>query len=95
MKFFSPIRWKSVDGREPLQQAVKLLFPTVQTTVSNLVNQQSEEAAEMLKLALKSYYGAIQASFAFVLGRDGETVSLLLHRIISLTTMLHPLVGLS
>ncbi|KAI9283549.1 armadillo-type protein [Umbelopsis sp. AD052] len=57
-------QWKSVDGREPLHQAVKLLFPTVQTTVSNLVNQQSEEAAEMLKLALKSYYGAIQASFS-------------------------------
>ncbi|KAH8551815.1 armadillo-type protein [Umbelopsis sp. PMI_123] len=56
-------QWKSVDGREPLQQAVKLLFPTVQTTVSKLVHEQSEEAAEMLKLALKSYYGAIQSDF--------------------------------
>jgi hypothetical protein len=45
-----------------LQQAVKLLFPTVQTTVSKLVHEQGEEAAEMLKLALKAYYGAIQVS---------------------------------
>lgn len=95
MCIFLFIRWKSVDGREPLQQAVKLLFPTVQNTVSNLVNQQSEEAAEMLKLALKSYYGAIQASCAFVLGGDGEALSLLLRIIISLTMVFHPLVGLS
>ncbi|GAB5589961.1 Nonsense-mediated mRNA decay protein 5 [Umbelopsis nana] len=56
-------QWKSLDGREPLQQAVKLLFPTVQTTVSKLVHEQGEEAAEMLKLALKAYYGAIQSDF--------------------------------
>lgn len=39
------------------------MFPTVQSTVSKLVHEQGEEAAEMLKLALKAYYGAIQADF--------------------------------
>lgn len=56
------IRWRSLERREPLQEIIKLTFPAVQTICNNLVNSDSIEAAEMLKLALKIYHSGIQVS---------------------------------
>lgn len=53
-------RWRSLERREPLQEIIKLTFPAVQTICNNLVNSDSIEAAEMLKLALKIYHSGIQ-----------------------------------
>lgn len=68
-------QWRAQDKREPLIQAVKLLFPTVQTVVSKLVHQQTDEAAEMIKLALKSYHAAIQSDFPVCLQDPASLVA--------------------
>ena len=49
-----------MERREPLQQIIKLTFPAILTICDNLVQQESLEAAEMLKLALKIYHAGIQ-----------------------------------
>lgn len=54
---------------------MKLLFPTVQTVVSKLVHQQTDEAAEMIKLALKSYHAAIQSDFPVCLQDPASLVA--------------------
>jgi hypothetical protein len=55
------IRWKTGSRREPFRQLVKLTFPAIQNICSNLINNDSNEAAEMLKLALKIYHSGIQS----------------------------------
>ncbi|KAI9266554.1 armadillo-type protein [Phascolomyces articulosus] len=53
-------QWRSMERREPLQQIIKLTFPAILTISNNLVQQESLEAAEMLKLSLKIYHAGIQ-----------------------------------
>ncbi|KAG2225799.1 hypothetical protein INT45_007043 [Circinella minor] len=53
-------QWRSMERREPLQQIIKVTFPAILTISDNLVQQESLEAAEMLKLALKIYHAGIQ-----------------------------------
>ncbi|KAI9492090.1 armadillo-type protein [Zychaea mexicana] len=53
-------QWRSMERREPLQQIIKHTFPAILTISQNLVQQESLEAAEMLKLALKIYHAGIQ-----------------------------------
>ncbi|SAM02255.1 hypothetical protein [Absidia glauca] len=54
-------QWKSSERREPLQQIISLTFPAIQTIGTNLVNSDTLEAAEMLKLTMKIYHAGIQA----------------------------------
>ncbi|KAI8359819.1 armadillo-type protein [Blakeslea trispora] len=54
-------QWKTGSKREPFRQLVKLTFPAIQNISSNLISNDSIEAAEMLKLSLKIYHAAIQA----------------------------------
>ncbi|KAF7728772.1 hypothetical protein EC973_005610 [Apophysomyces ossiformis] len=53
-------RWKSMERRDPLKEIIKLTFPGIQSICANLINNDSIEAAEMLKLALKIYYSGTQ-----------------------------------
>ncbi|KAI7906287.1 armadillo-type protein [Cokeromyces recurvatus] len=54
-------QWRTGSKREPFRQLVKLTFPVIQTIASGLINNDSIEAAEILKLALKIYHAGIQA----------------------------------
>lgn len=53
-------RWKSLERREPLRQIIKLTFPAINAICNKLINLDTVEAAEMLKLALKIYHSSIQ-----------------------------------
>ncbi|KAI8394007.1 armadillo-type protein [Radiomyces spectabilis] len=53
-------QWTSMERREPLQQIVKLTFNSVQAICSRLISSDTQEAAEILKLALKIYHSSIQ-----------------------------------
>ncbi|GAA5795592.1 hypothetical protein HPULCUR_000953 [Helicostylum pulchrum] len=53
-------QWKSMDRREPLRQIIKLTFPAINAICHKLINLDTDEAAEMLKLALKIYHSSIQ-----------------------------------
>ncbi|RUS23108.1 armadillo-type protein [Endogone sp. FLAS-F59071] len=52
-------QWKSVEKRDPLSNIVKATFPTIQNIATGLVNNDTLEAAEMLKTALKIYHTSI------------------------------------
>ncbi|KAI9486221.1 MAG: armadillo-type protein [Benjaminiella poitrasii] len=54
-------QWRTGSKREPFRQLIKLTFPVIQTIAAGLVNNDSMEAAEILKLALKIYHAGIQA----------------------------------
>jgi hypothetical protein len=53
-------RWKSMERREPLRHIIQLTFPAIQSLCTKLMDQDTIEAAEMLKLALKIYHASIQ-----------------------------------
>ncbi|KAG9304951.1 hypothetical protein G9A89_003120 [Geosiphon pyriformis] len=53
-------QWKSSELREPLIDIVKSTFPAILQIGQNLVNENSVDAAEMLKTLLKSYSSVIQ-----------------------------------
>lgn len=53
-------QWKSMERREPLRQIIKLTFPAINAICNKLLNLDTIEAAEMLKLALKIYHSSIQ-----------------------------------
>lgn len=61
-----------MERREPLQQIIKHTFPAIQSICSNLVNSETIEAAEMLKLALKIYHSGIQVYSRMGGGWKGE-----------------------
>ncbi|KAI9022225.1 armadillo-type protein [Phycomyces nitens] len=67
--------WKSMERREPLKEIIKLTFPGVQAIGSNLLGNDSLEAAEMLKLVLKIYHGAIRAELPKCLQDPASLVS--------------------
>ncbi|KAI8645751.1 armadillo-type protein [Parasitella parasitica] len=52
-------QWKSTERREPLQQIIKLTFPSIQQICNKLLQLETAEAAEMLKLSLKIYHSSI------------------------------------
>jgi hypothetical protein len=49
-----------MERREPLKQIIKLTFPSIQAICSKLIQLDTLEAGEMLKLALKIYHSSIQ-----------------------------------
>ncbi|OBZ89950.1 hypothetical protein A0J61_02021 [Choanephora cucurbitarum] len=53
-------QWKSIERREPLRQIIKLTFPAIHHVCNKLVEMNSTEAAELLKLALKTYHASIR-----------------------------------
>ncbi|KAI8890600.1 ARM repeat-containing protein [Backusella circina FSU 941] len=53
-------QWKSMERREPLRHIIQLTFPAIQSICAKLIDQDTIEAAEMLKLALKIYHASIQ-----------------------------------
>ncbi|KAI8326881.1 armadillo-type protein [Choanephora cucurbitarum] len=53
-------QWKSIERREPLRQIIKLTFPAIHHVCNRLVEVDSTEAAELLKLALKTYHASIR-----------------------------------
>ncbi|KAI9277967.1 armadillo-type protein [Umbelopsis sp. AD052] len=67
-------QWKSPEKRDPLGPVIKMTFPTVQQIASGLVGQDSLEAAEMLKLALKIYHSAIHSDLPKCLQESSSLV---------------------
>lgn len=67
-------RWKSPEKREPLAPVIKMTFPAIQQIASGLVSQDSLEAAEMLKLALKIYHSAIHSDLPKCLQESSSLV---------------------
>lgn len=53
------IRWKTMERKEPLEQIIKLTFPSIQEICNKLLQLETAEAGEMLKLALKIYHSSI------------------------------------
>ncbi|KAF1802362.1 armadillo-type protein [Mucor lusitanicus] len=52
-------QWKAMERREPLQQIIKLTFPSIQEICNKLLQLDTAEAGDMLKLALKIYHSSI------------------------------------
>lgn len=48
-----------MERREPLQQIIKLTFPSIREICNKLLQLETAEAGEMLKLALKIYHSSI------------------------------------
>ncbi|TPX46848.1 hypothetical protein SeMB42_g02690 [Synchytrium endobioticum] len=53
-------QWKTAEKRGPLNTIIKTTFPTLLQMSSPLLNQDSLEGAELLKLILKVYHMAMQ-----------------------------------
>jgi hypothetical protein len=49
-----------MERREPLRHIIKLTFPAIQAICEKLIHLDTNEAAELLKLALKIYHASIQ-----------------------------------
>ncbi|KAI8976256.1 armadillo-type protein [Pilobolus umbonatus] len=52
--------WKSLDKRDPLLYIIKHTFHPILIICNKLLMSDTQEAGEMLKLALKTYYASIQ-----------------------------------
>lgn len=52
-------KWKAVDDRTALEEIIKVIFPGILELGTKLVQQDSLEAAEMLRSILKTYKSAI------------------------------------
>lgn len=48
-----------MERKEPLQQIIKLTFPSIQEICNKLLQLETAEAGEMLKLSLKIYHSSI------------------------------------
>ncbi|KNE59737.1 hypothetical protein AMAG_05202 [Allomyces macrogynus ATCC 38327] len=56
--------WKTGKDRNPLVKIVKTVFPYLLQIATDLVQHDSEEAASMLKVICKSYFGSMQSQLS-------------------------------
>ena len=57
-------RWRTAEKRGPLLQVIAELFPKILQIATSLQSHNDEEMADMLRICLKIYYGAIQFDMA-------------------------------
>ncbi|CEP12645.1 hypothetical protein [Parasitella parasitica] len=67
-------QWKSDERREPLHEIISLTFPSIQQICSKLLQLETAEAAEMLKLSLKIYHSSIHVDLPKCLQDHGSLV---------------------
>lgn len=54
------IRWRSQDNLDLFPKIIAETFPTLQNVASRLIQVDTLEATEMLKIAFKIYYASIK-----------------------------------
>ena len=78
--------YKKGDERKPLDEAVNLLLPMVQTiTVGHLLNDPSPASLTMQRYVLKIFYALTQVSFVWV----SACINLVKNLIVLLRYLLH------
>ncbi|KAI9016788.1 armadillo-type protein [Hyaloraphidium curvatum] len=64
LRVVSVYRWKTEGKRGPLNQIIKATFPQLEKIGSKLLEEESRDAHEMLKLVIKTYFQSIQAELS-------------------------------